>query len=125
MPICDASTSSSNCQLGSGLTRTGALVISVISFSCAARCLGPHSKGTPLPVRHVIGAAIVEKLGTNILWYPQTPRRPLASLRVLMLRGYSVRPATLAGSIVAPCFEMRTPKKSIWGCIKIDFESFR
>jgi len=42
-----------------------------------------------------------------------------------MLWGYSAMPAIFAGSIVVLYFEIRTPKKSIWGCIKIDLDSFR
>ena len=41
VPICDASTSSSNCLEGSGLTSTGALVISVIILSCVLRSTEP------------------------------------------------------------------------------------
>jgi len=123
--ICDASTSSLNCLDGSGLTSTRGFVMAWMICSCAASCSGPHSKGTPLPVSQVIGAAMVEKFLMNILWYLVMPRKPLACLRLRILRGYSAIPAILARLMVAPCFEMRTPRKSIWGCMKIDLDSFR
>jgi len=125
VPICDASTSSSNCREGSGLTSTGGFVMAWMICSCATSCSGPHLKGTPLLVSQVMGAAMVEKFLMNILWYPVMPRKPLACLRLTMLQGYSVIPAILAGLIVAPCFKMCTPRKSIWGCMKIDLDSFR
>jgi len=125
VPICDVSTSSLNCLDGSGLMSTGGFVMAWMICSCAASCSGPHSKGMPLLVSQVIGAAMVEKFLMNILWYLVTPRKPLACLRLRMLRGYSAMPAILAGSIVAPCFKMHTPRKSIWGCMKIDLDSFR
>jgi len=111
VPICDASTSSLNCLEGSGLTSTGRFMMAWMICSCAVRCSCPHSKGTPLPVSRVIGAAMVEKFLMNILWYPVMPRKPLACLRLTRLWGYSAIPAILAGLIVALCFEMRTPRK--------------
>jgi len=125
VPICDVSTSSSNCLEGSGLTSTGGFVMAWMICSCAASCSCPYLKGMPLLVSQVIGAAMVEKFLMNILWYPVTPRKPLACLRLTIFRGYSVIPAILAGSMVAPCFKIRTPRKSIWGCMKIDLDSFR
>jgi len=68
VPICKASTLSLNCQEGSGLTSTGAWVIVWMILFWASSCSGPHSKGTSLPVKHVIGAAIVEKFLTNMRW---------------------------------------------------------
>jgi len=123
--ICDVSTSSSNCLEGSGLTSTGGFVMVWMICSCAASCSCPHLKGTPLPVSQVMGAAMAEKFLMNILWYPVTPRKPLACLRLTILRGYSAIPVILAGLIVVLCFEMHTPRKSIWGCMKIDLDSFR
>ena len=87
VPICDVSTSSSNCLEGSGLTSTSALVMSVIILSCALRCAGPYSNGMSFPVSLVIGAAMIEKFLQNILWYLATPKNPLACLRLSMSRG--------------------------------------
>jgi len=87
VPICEASTSSSNCLEGSGLTSTGELVMSVIILSCASCCAGPYSNGASFPVSLVIGAAMIEKFLQNILWYPAMPKNPLACLRLSMSRG--------------------------------------
>jgi len=64
--ICKASTSSLNFQEGSGLTSTGAWVMAWMILFWASSCSGPHSKGTSLPMRHVIGAAIVKKFLMNM-----------------------------------------------------------
>ena len=68
MPICEASTLSSNCQDGSGLTSTGVWVIAWMILFWASSCSGPHLKGTSFPVNHVIGVAIIEKFLTNMQW---------------------------------------------------------
>jgi len=66
--ICKASTSSSNCQEGSGLTSTGVWVMAWMILFWASSCSGPYLKGTSLPIKHVMGAAIVEKFLTNMQW---------------------------------------------------------
>jgi len=58
----------------------GALVIRVISLSWASFCLGPHSKGISFLVSAVSGAAMIEKLGQNMQWYPATPKNPRTCL---------------------------------------------
>jgi len=77
------------------------------------------------PVKHVIGAAIVEKFLTNMWWYPATPRNPLACQRLSMSCGYSASPAILAGLTVTPSLDILAPRKSICSCMKIDLESLR
>ena len=68
VPICEASTSSSNCQDRSGLTSTGVWVIAWIILFWASSCSGPHSKGMSFSINRVIGAAIIEKFLTNMWW---------------------------------------------------------
>src|SRR5579863_9470697 len=123
--ICDASTSSSNCWLGSGRTRTGAFVTAVMSFSIASVWGGPHSNGMFLPNSFVMGAAISEKWGMNMQWYLTTLMKLQAPLIFQMFLGHSLIPAILAGLTVTPSFEMRTPRKSICGCMKMLLDSLR
>jgi hypothetical protein len=78
-----------------------------------------------LPMSFVIGAVIFENPGTNMWWYPATPRKLHASLRFLRCCGHSLRPAIFAGSTVAPSFESHTPKKFICGCMNMLLDNLR
>ena len=60
MPMRDASISSLNCFMGSGLASTGVLVILLMISSYASCCSGPHSNGISFFVRQKIGLAMVE-----------------------------------------------------------------
>jgi len=123
--ICEASTSSSNCLLGSGRMSTGALVMRFLSSLTAAMQSGVHSNGMSFPKRRVIGAVMEENLAINMRWYPKTPMNERAPLRVVMFSGQSAIPAILAGSTVALSLVRRTPKKSMVGFMKIDLLSLR
>src|SRR5947208_16154957 len=111
--IADASTSSSDCFVVSGRMSTGAVVTAFFSSHTALQHLSVHSNGMSLPVRRVRGAAINEKRGMCILWYPQTPSMVHTCFTVVSSSGQSAIPAIFAGSILTPSLLMRTPKKSI------------
>ena len=115
MPMRDASVSNLNCHEGSGHVRTGALVIRVIICSCASCCSFPQVNGTSFLVRQNNDAVMMEKFLQNMQWYPVYPRNPQTYLRLWRVLGYSLSPATFAGSTVTPSFDMHTPRKSICG----------
>jgi len=123
--ICEVSTSSLNCLLGSGQMSTGALVMCFLSSLTAAMQSSIHSNGTSFLKRWVIGAVMEENLAINMRWYPKTPTNERAPLRVVMFSGQSAIPVILAGSTVAPSLVRRTPRKSMVGFINIDLLSLR
>ena len=71
--ICEVSTSSSNCLLGSGRMSTGALVMCFLSSLTAAMQSGVHSNGTSFLKRCAMGVVMEENPAINMQWYPKTP----------------------------------------------------
>ena len=66
VPISDASVSSSNYHVGSGHTRTGACIMSMMMVSWASCCSFPHTNGVFFFVRQKSGTAMIEKFLQNM-----------------------------------------------------------